>query len=113
MGGGGGGPVPGAMADEPMHDEGMHEEGGEGVIHIGADMLPKGMELNVGDIVEFKVTGPKDADGDYPLEYNYGDNGEGGEGEGDDQDKGTSWEDDFRKSMSPRAGGGESQQEPM
>ncbi len=114
MGGGGGGPVPGAMADEPMHDEGMHGEGGEGgQLHISADMLPPGMELHENDIVEFRVIGPKDADGEWPIEYNHGDEGKEGEGEGEGKDEGTSWEEDFRKSMSPRAGGGESQQEPM
>lgn len=105
----------------PMPAGGMMagKEGDEslGTIHIGPDMLPPGMKLNKGDIVEFKVTGDQDADGDWPIEYNYGEGGKGAEGEaateGDGEGEGTSWEDDFRKSMSPRAGGGESQQEPM
>ncbi len=99
-------------------DDGMPPtaQGGQeaGRLHIGAADLPPGMELNEGDIVEFKVVGPKDADGDWPIEYNTeGKAGAEPEGEGEGESKGTSWEDDFRKSMSPRAGGGENEQEAM
>lgn len=67
-----------------------------GVLHISPDMLPHGMKLNEGDIVEFKVIGPQDKDGDWPVEYNMGEEKEGKEEED------SSWEDDFRKEMSPR-----------
>lgn len=89
--------------DEGMHSEGMHADAGQ--LHLGPEDLPPGMELNEGDIVEFKVTGPKDSDGHWPIEYNYGEGGKGGEGmeEGGEGGEGTSWEDDFRKSMSPRS----------
>lgn len=65
-----------------------------GQIHIPSDMLPEGMagKVKVGDILEFKVTGPPDEDGDVPVEYNHG------------KDSGESWEDGLRKEMSPRAG---------
>lgn len=100
------GPAGGMMAG------GMEGDEAPGTIHIGPDMLPKGMKLNKGDIVEFKVIGDQDADGDWPIEYNYGDS-KGAEGAGGDTEEGetTSWEDDFRKHMSPQSGGGESQQE--
>jgi len=93
-------PNPGAMMDHgAMHEN--HMEGG--MLHIGPDMLPKGMKLNKGDIVEFKVTGDQDADGDWPIEYNHGDKGE--------EEKGESWEEGLMKHMSPRYGGEEGQQE--
>ncbi len=109
--GGGGGPSPGAMGTDPEMPP--SQQGGEekGVLHIGAAELPEGMELNEGDIVEFRVIGPKDADGDWPVEYNHGEEGNEGMGEGGEgEEKGTSWEEDFRKSMSPRAGGQEGEQ---
>ena len=72
----------------------MAESHDMGVLHISPDMLPKDMKLNEGDIVEFKVIGPQDKDGDWPVEYNTGDNKE---------EEGESWEADFRKEMSPRS----------
>src|SRR5690242_19934404 len=74
---------PGAMPQE--------EQGG--VIHIPKDMLPAGMseKVNKGDILEFRAIGPADSDGDIPVEYNTG-----------KEEKGESWEDGFRKEMSPR-----------
>lgn len=90
-----GGMDPGAgMPEKPMQ-----AGGGEGQIHIGPDMLPPGMKLNKGDIVEFKVIGDQDADGDWPIEYNYGNKGEEG-----GEEKGESWEDGLKKHMSPRSG---------
>lgn len=88
---------------EMDHDEGM-EHSDPGTIHIPSDMLPEGMaaKCKPGDILEFKVTGPADGDGDVPVEYNYGDDG-----------KDTSWEDELRHEMSPRTGETEPQSEPM
>jgi hypothetical protein len=63
-------------------------------VHIPGSMLPKGMKVNKGDILEFKCTGEMDEDGDYPCEYNHGD------GEGDD------WASGLRHEMSPRNGDG-------
>lgn len=77
-----------------------------GTLHIGPDMLPEGMKLNKGDIVEFKVIGDMDADGDWPIEYNYGDKGE----EGYEGEEGESWEEGLKKHMSPRSGGEEMEQ---
>ena len=76
----------------PMEEQSeMGQQGGGNVLHVSPDMLPKGMTLNEGDIVEFKVIGPADADGDYPMEYNMG------------EEKGEeSWEDGLRNHMSPR-----------
>lgn len=77
----------------PDHDESQETE--MGVIHIPSDMLPEGMAASCkpGDILEFKVKGPADAEGDVPVEYNYG----------EDSDKGDKdWENDLRHEMSPR-----------
>lgn len=98
---------PGAMSmgpDEmaPASGEGpqkMEAGGGEGVLHIGPAELPKGMKLSKGDIVEFKVIGDADGEGDWPIEYNYGKEGKGEEG------KSESWEEGLMKHMSPRSGG--------
>jgi hypothetical protein len=76
-------------------------------IHVAATDLPKGVEPKAGTKVMFCITGPPDAEGDCPGYFETSDHDEEAE------EKGTSWEEDFRKSMSPRAGGGESQQEPM
>lgn len=75
------------------HDEG--KEADMGIIHIPSDMLPEGMasSCKVGDILEFKVTGPMDNEGDVPVEYNYGDKGDKGDSD---------WENDLRHEMSPR-----------
>lgn len=81
-----GGDMSNEMPKEGMDD--MHED--MGALHVSADMLPKGMTLKKGDIVEFKVIGDQDQDGDWPIEYNTG-------------DKEESWEDGFRKEMSPRS----------
>jgi hypothetical protein len=92
-----------------MHDDMPHDESGEdmkaepmGVLHLSANMLPKGMNLNKGDVVEFKVIGDQDDEGDWPIEYNTGDKGDASEsGKGEEG----SWENDFRKAMSPRKDG--------
>lgn len=90
-----------------MREKPMEASGGEGTIHIGPDMLPPGMKLNKGDIVEFKVIGEADADGDWPIEYNYGDKGKEGMAK---QGETESWEEGLKKHMSPRSGGDEMQQ---
>lgn len=101
--------APGGM-DPSMGMHGKGPGGGEGQLHIGADMLPEGMKLNKGDIVEFKVTGDQDADGDWPIEYNYGEGGKEGEGKGMEEEAPTeSWEEGLMKHMSPRSGGEEAQ----
>lgn len=82
----------GMESPAPMEEQSeMGQQGGGNVLHVSPDMLPKGMTLNEGDIVEFKVIGPADADGDWPIIYRTD-----GDGESD------SWEDGLRKHMSPR-----------
>lgn len=99
-------PEMGPGAGEMPHK--MQAGAGEGVLHIGPDMLPKGMKLSKGDIVEFKVLADADPDGDWPIEYNYGEGGKEGEGKGMGEEAPTeSWEEGLMKHMSPRSGGEE------
>ena len=97
------------------HDESMphadmeHDSGADdakappmGVLHLSADMLPKGMQLKKNDIVEFKVIGDQDDEGEWPIEYNMGDKGDGAEGKAEGEGD---WESEFRKAMSPRKDG--------
>lgn len=95
------------MGGDSDHDESAEES--QGVIHIPSDMLPEGMaaKCKPGDILEFKVTGAVDQDGDVPVEYNYGDEG------GDKGEEGSSWEDDLRHEMSPRTPEAEDTATPM
>lgn len=69
------------------------------VWHVPKELIPEGMKVQRGDILEFKALGPADADGDVPVEYNH----EGyGEKEGEQTDEG--YADDFHKfaqDMSP------------
>ena len=89
-------PVPDLQDNKTVPDgrDGHGQAFPSGQIHIPKDMLPDGMaeKVNVGDILEFKVTAKMDPDGDIPVEYNTG------------KDSGESWEDGLRKEMSPRAG---------
>lgn len=61
-------------------------------------LIPPEMNVKDGEVLEFRVFREGDT---IMAEYNYGKEGEG---------KG-SWEDDFRKEMSPREGGPEGEQE--
>lgn len=84
---------------------------------LDPDMLPPGMagKVKVGDILEFKVAEEPDADGGVTVVYNTGEESGGGEeameagaGAGEAPPEGGgeptgSWEEDFRKSMSPQA----------
>lgn len=73
--------------------EAMDGSGQGEVTHIPASMLPDGMEPKEGDVLQFKVLGPADAEGDVPVECV----GCGGK----DKEKGPEWEDEFRSAMSP------------
>lgn len=92
--------------------EGMHETPGggdegespgagqENSLFLTPDMLPPGMKVDAGDILEFKVLNPSDADGHIEVVYNTG------EGAGAKKaDTGPDWENDFRKEMSAQTGG--------
>lgn len=71
-----------------------------GVIHLSADMLPEGMAAKVkkGDVFKFTAMGPMDEEGDIPLTCDACKKDAGGpDAEGSD-----SWENDFKKAMSPR-----------
>jgi hypothetical protein len=99
------------MDSPAMHSDMEHDSGADdakapamGVLHLSADMLPKGMNLNKGDVVEFKVIGDQDEEGEWPIEYNTGKE-DGAEGKGGKEGEDGSWESDFRKAMSPRAEG--------
>ncbi len=83
---------------------------GSNTFHLTADMFPEGMAktLKAGEVIEFRIVSPLDKDGDVEVEYNYGDSDEKSEGtEGtestEEQAPESSWEDDFRQSMSPQA----------
>lgn len=92
-----GGNPGGETMSEGMHDESMpHQDEAFAPLYISPDMLPSGMKVNEGDILEFKVTKSKDGDGDIEVVYNTG------EGKGEEE-KEPSWEDDFREAMSPRS----------
>lgn len=75
---------------------------------LSVDMLPPGMaaEINPGDILEFKVVAAANESGTIEVEYNYGEEGEhmeeGKESMGGEKESESSWEDDFRKEMSPQ-----------
>lgn len=89
---------------------GQGDPGGEpnaNTIHIAAADLPAGVQPQAGTKLTFCITGPPDAEGDVPGYFETSDHDEAAEGEG------TSWEEEFRREMSPRSGGGEEQQEPM
>jgi|SRR6516164_667102 hypothetical protein len=87
------GPEQTAEATGPPPPEGQQtSDSGESSLFLTPDMLPSGMKVNAGDILEFKVVNPSDADGHIEVVYNTG----GGE------EKGESWEDDFRHEMSAR-----------
>lgn len=82
----------GADLKSDMPEEGMEHEGGK-VIHVPKSMLPEGCKP--GDTYTVRA-GEVDEDGDVPLTIE----GHGGE-------KGESWEDQFRRDMSPRSEGKE------
>ncbi len=75
----------------------MGEEMGEGgTVHIPGDMLPEDIrgKCKPGDKLTFTVVAPPDAEGDVAVEYTSHEYGAKG---------GNTWEDDFRKEMSPRS----------
>lgn len=88
---------PGAMgAPGDMPGAEMPEKTPAGAsLTVTADMLPSGMKLNPGDIVEFKVVQVK-PDGSATVYYNTDEEASHGE-ESED------WEKDFRKEMSPQS----------
>lgn len=79
----------------PPQEESMHEEDkkGYGSLYLSPEMLPEGMKVNPGDILEFKVV-QADKDGDIEVTYNTG--------KEEGKDDMNEWENDFRKEMSPR-----------
>lgn len=83
-------------------------EGSDKTVDIKS-LLPPGMKVNEGDIIELKVSSV--AGGAVLAGYNYGEEGEGGEEApsaeagpppAGSEEQGESWEDEFRKSMSPQ-----------
>lgn len=79
---------------EGMHEDGMEGEHHEmGALYVSPDMLPPGMKLKKGEVIEFRVMSDEDQDGDWMIEYNTG--------KGQIKEE-SSWEDDLRKEMSPR-----------
>lgn len=107
MGGGGDSDMQSMAGAPPMGgdqgDQGDMQQAN--TIHVAASDLPEGVEPKAGTKIMFCITGPPDAEGDVPGYFETSDHEEENENEG------TSWEDDFRKSMSPTAGGGEGEQE--
>lgn len=98
-------PTMGAPGDMPGAE--MPEKMPAGAsLTITPQMLPSGMKLNAGDIVEFKVVNVK-PDGSATVYYNTDEEAssgeEEGEGEHDEQAERNEWENDFRKEMSPRS----------
>lgn len=87
------GPGPGEEQGAPEKTEQEGAEGQESSLFITPDMLPPGMKVNAGDVLEFKVVNPSDADGHIEVVYNTGKEGESKE----------SWEDEFRHTMSARS----------
>lgn len=93
----------GMGAGEKTMDQGMPPETSEGGEHARVDvtsLIPPEMNVKDGEVLEFRVFREGDT---IMAEYNYG---KEGEDEGNE-----SWEDDFRKHMSPREGGSEGEQE--
>lgn len=88
-----GGAEGGATPPMPMAEESNEEKS----VTIPAAQLPKGVEAKEGTELTFCLHGPPDEQGNV-TGYFKGGNEESGEA-------GSSWEDDFRKSMSPRAEG--------
>jgi hypothetical protein len=81
-------PAPGDMPGQEMPEQAPAGAS----MTVTPDMLPEGMKLNAGDIVEFKVMDVK-PDGSATVYYNTDE--EAGKGATD------SWEKGFRKEMSP------------
>lgn len=68
-------------------------EGQESSLFLTPDMLPPGMKVNAGDVLEFKVVNPSDQDGHIEVVYNTGKEDESKE----------SWEDEVRHEMSAQS----------
>ena len=91
-----------ALETPPGKPEG--EQMGGSILEITPDMIPQGMKVNPGDVLEFKVTGMEG--GKILATYNTGDD-EGKEAAAappGEQTEGAGWEQNFRKEMSPRNG---------
>jgi hypothetical protein len=88
-------PAPAGTQEQtpPQEQAGDQTDSGESSLFLTPDMLPKGMKVNAGDILEFKVVNPSDPDGHIEVVYNQGEGAE---------EKGESWEDSFRNEMSAR-----------
>lgn len=91
--------MPMADGDRPDAPDSGGDEQGSGVIHLPGDMLPDDAKakLKEGDTITLTCSGPPDAEGDVPCEYTSCSH----------KDQSSSWEDDFRNEMSPRATGDE------
>lgn len=91
--------APAAPDNAPGGEQGGDYAGSEGAeessLFLTADMLPPGMKVNAGDILEFKVVNPSDQDGHIEVVYNHGE-GAGKEG----QEGSESWENELRHEMS-------------
>ena len=85
----------GDMEQGDQTPEANENEKEETSLFLTPDMLPPGMKLKAGQILEFKVMNPGDKDGSIEVCYNDPNKPEGEQ----------SWEDGFRKEMSARAPG--------
>ncbi len=74
----------------------------EKMLHIEKDLLPDGMKVNEGDVIEFKVVNP-DEDGMISLTYNMPEKDMGSPG----RNEAESMHQDFKKYMSARNGEGD------
>lgn len=78
-----------------MDHGGMHEDGDSyPPIWFDKAMLPEGMKVNPGDILEFKAL-ETDKDGSIKAVYNTGKDGKSDDGMEE-------WENDFKQAMSAR-----------
>jgi len=80
----------GSMPEEKeSQSESMHEGSDESTMFIEPDMLPKGMDVNPGDVLEFKVVG-KNSDGKVQISYNHDE---------ESKDDGSKWADGLKDEM--------------
>lgn len=78
-----------------------NKEGEEASLFLTPDMLPPGMKVNSGDVLEFRVVNPSDGDGHIEVVYNTGK--ETGEAT-------KPWEQELRETMSPTSDQGDGAQ---
>lgn len=115
---------PGPAAGDSAEVKPAPEGKAGAVFHVQADMFPPGMAetLKPGEVIEFKILGKPDAEGDIPIQYNTGEPGEeGAEGGAEASEptaegteggmegaEGGDWEGEARKALSPQTDESES-----